>query len=39
MSNLTVKEQYVRVAYLGVSFMIMFTSFNSLQNIVGKLYD
>ena len=39
MVELTVKEQYFRVAYLGVSFMIVFTSFNSLQNIVSKLYD
>lgn len=39
MNNLTVKEQYVRIIYLGISFMIMFTSYNSLQNIVSKLYE
>lgn len=39
MSQLTKKQQYSRIIYLGISFMIMFTSFNSLQNIVSKLYD
>lgn len=39
MASLTVKEQYSRIVYLGFSFMIMFTSFNSLQNIVSKLYE
>jgi Na+/melibiose symporter-like transporter len=39
MSHFTIKEQYKRVLYLGVSFMIMFTSYNSLQNIVSKVYD
>ena len=39
MNPLTTKEQYVRVVYLAISFMIMFTAFNSLQNIVSKLYD
>ena len=39
MSELSVRAQYVRVIFMGLSFMIMFTSFNSLQNIVSKLYE
>lgn len=39
MAELSVRGQYTRVIFLGVSFMIMFTSFNSLQNIVSKLYE
>lgn len=39
MSQLTKKQQYSRIIFLGISFMIMFTSFNSLQNIVAKLYE
>jgi hypothetical protein len=37
--NLTIKQQYFRIGYLGFSFMIMFTSFFSLQNMVSKLYE
>ena len=29
---------YVRTVYLGLSFMIMFTSFNGLQNMLGQIY-
>lgn len=32
-------QQTARVAFLGVTFMIMFTAFNSLQNIVSKIYN
>ena len=39
MSELSLRAQYVRVIFMGLSFMIMFTSFNSLQNIVSKLYE
>ncbi len=39
MTELSVRAQYMRVIFMGVSFMIMFTSFNSLQNIVSKLYE
>lgn len=37
--KLSPRDQYVRIIYLGISFMLMFTSYNSLQNIVSKLYD
>ncbi len=38
MGAITRKQQTLRVAFLGVIFMIMFTAFNSLQNIVSKVY-
>ena len=38
MANLSSKQQYVRVTYIGLAFMIMFTSYNSLQNMISKLY-
>lgn len=38
MSALTHKQQTGRVAFLGITFLIMFTTFNSLQNIVSKIY-
>lgn len=38
MQGLTHKQQTARVAFLGVIFLIMFTTFNSLQNIVSKVY-
>jgi hypothetical protein len=39
MANYTSAQQTSRIAYLGVAFMIMFTAFHSLQNIVAKIYD
>ena len=39
MAELSVRGQYTRIIFMGLSFMIMFTSFNSLQNIVSKLYE
>ena len=36
--SLTREQQTGRVALLGVTFMIMFTAFNSLQNMVSKIY-
>lgn len=38
MASLSLSLQTSRVAYLGVAFMIMFTAYNSLQNIVSRLY-
>ena len=38
MKRLTRKEQTIKVVYLGVAFLITFTSFNSLQNIQSKVY-
>lgn len=38
MTVLTRKQQYVAVGYLGVCFMLMFTAFNSLQNMISSLY-
>lgn len=31
--------QYISVGFLGVSFMMMFTAFNSLQNMIAELYE
>jgi hypothetical protein len=39
MNTISPRQQTIRVAYLGVLFLIMFTTFNSLQNIVSKLYN
>ena len=39
MNELSETEQYQRILYLGICFMIMFTSFTSLQGIVSKLYE
>lgn len=38
MSVLTHSQQRRRVGLLGFTFMIMFTAYNSLQNIVSKIY-
>jgi MFS family permease len=38
MSELTRNQQTARVLFLGVVFLVMFTTFNSLQNIVSKIY-
>ena len=39
MSEFTPREQYVRIVYLGIVFMFLSISFNSLSNIVAKIYD
>jgi hypothetical protein len=31
--------QYGSVGFLGVNFMLMFTAFNSLQNMISGLYE
>jgi fucose permease len=33
------KKQYIAVGIIGVSFMLMFTAFNSLQNMISELYE
>jgi hypothetical protein len=33
------KVQYIAVGFLGLSFMLMFTAFNSLQNMIAEIYD
>lgn len=33
------KKQYIAVGILGFSFMMMFTAFNSLQNMISSLYE
>ena len=33
------REQTRRVVYVGVAFLLMFTSFNSLQNILSQVYN
>ena len=37
--HLSARQQTLNVAFLGVIFMIMFTAYNSLQNIVSKIYS
>ena len=37
--ELTRAQQNYRVIFLGVSFMLMFTAFNSLQNTVAGIYE
>lgn len=32
------KQQYISVGILGVCFMLMFTAFNSLQNMIASIY-
>ena len=39
MQTFTRAQQTRNVALLGITFLIMFTSFNSLQNIVSKIYN
>src|SRR4051812_21956802 len=36
---LTRSQQNYRVAFLGFTFMLMFTAFNSLQNTVSTVYE
>jgi hypothetical protein len=33
------RQQYIRVGSLGVFFMLMFTAFNSLQNMISSIYS
>ncbi len=33
------RKQYLSVGSLGIFFMLMFTAFNSLQNMISTLYD
>jgi hypothetical protein len=37
--ELTRRQQNYRVAFLGLTFMLMFTAFNSLQNTVSGIYE
>ena len=37
--DLSRKQQTLSVAFLGVLFLVMFTTFNSLQNIISKIYN
>jgi hypothetical protein len=33
------KRQYISVSILGVCFMLMFTAYNSLQNMISSIYS
>jgi hypothetical protein len=39
MTIYTPEQQTGRTTYLAVTFMIMFTAYNSLQNIISKIYN
>lgn len=39
MHSLDKKQQYISVGVLGICFMLMFTAFNSLQNMISQIYS
>ena len=39
MEPLSRKNQYISVVILGVCFLLMFTAFNSLQNMISSIYE
>ena len=39
MDELTNIQQYLRVIYLGICFLVVFASVGSFRNIASKIYD
>lgn len=39
MDSVDKKQQYISVGILGVCFMLMFTAYNSLQNMISSIYS